>query len=63
MRYRQGNDSSHVGTVSQAHGHANFVKPVSAGTESVKDPGQRPKLNLKPKPLPELLEGNNERHR
>jgi hypothetical protein len=33
------------------------VKSVSAGTESPKDPGQRPKLNLKPlKPRPEVHE-------
>ncbi|XP_004504905.1 uncharacterized protein [Cicer arietinum] len=65
--YRQVNDPSRVETVYQGHGLANFVRPVSAGTESGKDPGQRPKLNLKPlKPRSEVqeqLEGNNERDR
>lgn len=55
--YRQVNDSVPVETVPQRHGHANFVKSVSLGTESPKDPGQRPKLNLKPlKPRPEVHE-------
>lgn len=59
--YRLGNDSSHVETAHQAHGHANFVKPVSAGTESGKELGQRPKLNLKPRSQPlEKLEVNTE---
>ncbi|CAK8577866.1 unnamed protein product [Lathyrus sativus] len=65
--YRQVNDSSHVEPVYQGHGHANLVKPVSSGTESGKDLGQRPKLNLKPlKPRPEVYEqseGNRERDR
>ncbi|KAG5023250.1 hypothetical protein AAZX31_07G172600 [Glycine max] len=68
MDYAQGNrhvnDSGHVETVYQAHGHANFVKPVSAGTDSGKDSGQRPKLNLKPRSQPiEQLDGNSERDR
>ncbi|TKY59380.1 hypothetical protein E2542_SST16469 [Spatholobus suberectus] len=68
MEYAQGNhqvnDSGHVETVYQAHGHANFVKPVSAGTESGKEVGQRPKLNLKPRSQPiEQLDGNSERDR
>nr|ADD09588.1 translation initiation factor-related [Trifolium repens] len=65
--YRQVNDSSHVEPVYQGHGHANYAKPVSAGTESAKELGQRPKLNLKPlKPRPEVheqSEGNKERDR
>ncbi|KAI5386324.1 uncharacterized protein LOC127100666 isoform X1 [Lathyrus oleraceus] len=65
--YHQVNDSSHVEPVYQGHGHASLVKPVSTGTESGKDLGQRPKLNLKPlKPRPEVyeqLEGNRERDR
>ncbi|OIV94585.1 hypothetical protein TanjilG_25647 [Lupinus angustifolius] len=62
--YRQVNDSGHVGTVYQAHGHANFVKPVSTGNESGKEVGHRPKLNLKPRSEPlEQLEGNAERER
>ncbi|XP_058730941.1 uncharacterized protein LOC131602773 [Vicia villosa] len=65
--YRQVNDSSHVEPAYQGHVHANLVKPVLAGTESGKDLGQRPKLNLKPlKPRPEVYEqseGNRERDR
>ncbi|KAF1861956.1 hypothetical protein Lal_00026451 [Lupinus albus] len=62
--YRQVNDSGHVETVYQAHGHANFVKPVSTGNESGKEVGQRPKLNLKPRSEPlEQLETNAERER
>ncbi|KAK7362999.1 hypothetical protein VNO77_05124 [Canavalia gladiata] len=61
--YHQANDSGHVETVYQTHGHVNFVKPVSAG-ESGKEIGQRPKLNLKPRSQPlEHLEGNGERDR
>ncbi|KAG4999434.1 hypothetical protein JHK87_020506 [Glycine soja] len=61
---RQVNDSGHVETVYQAHGHANFVKPVSAGNDNGKDAGQRPKLNLKPRSQPtEKLDGNSERDR
>lgn len=57
-------DSGHVETVHEVHGHANFVKPVSAGTECGKEVGQRPKLNLKPRSQPiEQLEGNTERER
>ncbi|XP_020238805.1 uncharacterized protein LOC109817867 [Cajanus cajan] len=68
MEYTQGNrqvnDSGHVEAVYQAHGHANFMKPVSAGTESGKEIGQRPKLNLKPRSQPiEKLDGNSERDR
>ncbi|KAK7400444.1 hypothetical protein VNO78_11652 [Psophocarpus tetragonolobus] len=70
MEYSQGNrqvnDSGHVETVYQAHGHghANFMKPISAGTDSGKDAGQRPKLNLKPRSQPiEQLDGNSERDR
>lgn len=61
---RQANDSGYVETGYQKHGHANFVKPVSAGTESGKEVGQRPKLNLKPRSQPvEQLDGNSERDR
>ncbi|KAK7319566.1 hypothetical protein RJT34_04288 [Clitoria ternatea] len=68
MEYAQGdcqvNDSGHVETVYQAHGHGNFVKPASAGTESGKEAGQRPKLNLKPRSQPfEQLDENSERAR
>ncbi|KAF7843086.1 uncharacterized protein G2W53_005384 [Senna tora] len=60
--YRRVSDSGQVETV--YHGHANFVKPVSASTESGKEVGQRPKLNLKPRSQPlEQLEGNTERER
>lgn len=40
------------------------MKPVSAGTESGKEVGHRPKLNLKPRSQPvEQLDGNGERDR
>ncbi|KAK7368911.1 hypothetical protein VNO80_10944 [Phaseolus coccineus] len=68
MEYAQGNrqvnDSGHVETVYLAHGHANFSKPVSAGSDSGKESGLRPKLNLKPRSHPvEQLDGNSERDR
>ncbi|KAL2343915.1 hypothetical protein Fmac_005200 [Flemingia macrophylla] len=68
MEYAQGNrqvnDSGHFEAVYQPHGHANFVKPVSAGTEIGKEVGQRPKLNLKPRSQPiEKLDGSIERDR
>ncbi|RDX81947.1 hypothetical protein CR513_37318, partial [Mucuna pruriens] len=68
MEYAQGNrqvnDSGHVETVYQAHGHANYLKPVSAGIDGGKEVGQRPKLNLKPRSQPlEQLDGNSERDR
>ncbi|XP_019445614.1 PREDICTED: uncharacterized protein LOC109349314 isoform X2 [Lupinus angustifolius] len=60
----QVNDPSRVETVYQVHDHANFLKPVSAGNESGKEVGQRPKLNLKPRSQPlEQLEGNTDRER
>ena len=46
------------------HGHANTVRPVFIGTESGKEVGQRPKLNLKPRSqLIEQLEGNTQTER
>lgn len=40
------------------------MKPVSAGSDSGKESGQRPKLNLKPRSHPvEQLDGNSERDR
>ncbi|CAL0312006.1 unnamed protein product [Lupinus luteus] len=62
--YHQVNDPGHVETVYQVHGHANFLKPVSAGNESGKEVGQRPKLNLKPRSQPlEQLEANTDKER
>lgn len=64
QRYRQVNDPGLVETAHQVHGHANIAKPMSAGTESGKEVGQRPKLNLKPRSQPlEQLDGNTERER
>ncbi|KAI4299244.1 hypothetical protein L6164_032721 [Bauhinia variegata] len=54
----------HVETVNEVSVHTNFVKPISAGTESGKEVAHRPKLNLKPRSEPlEQLEGNSERGR
>ncbi|KAF7802762.1 uncharacterized protein G2W53_041873 [Senna tora] len=62
--YRGGSDSSHVESVNEANVHANFVKSDSAGTESSKEVGQRPKLNLKPRSQAiEQLEGNTKKDR